>query len=163
MFSHSPFFPLPGSVVALPNKLFNPVLSSCIGALVLLLLLLLFLLYKYNQVRFPVQGKGCEGCPASGAHSLCWQPGQGPSSLEGPGKLPPSRPLPPRFHLEFPAAGPRSCTQPRGGIKTSPALLLQPCSPRVSVVIVWCQTKVLTLCCQLQLVLLWSPQSHGLN
>lgn len=112
MFSHSPFFPLPGSVVALPNKLFNPVLSSCIGALVLLLLLLLFLLYKYNQVRFPVQGKGCEGCPASGAHSLCWQPGQGPSSLEGPGKLPPSRPLPPRFHLEFPAAGPSSCTQP---------------------------------------------------
>lgn len=42
--------------MALPNKLFSPVLSSCIGALVVLLLLLLFLLYKYNQVRFPAAG-----------------------------------------------------------------------------------------------------------
>lgn len=53
--------------MALPNKLFSPVLSTCIGALVLLLLLLLFLLYKYNQVRFLAQGKGCKGCPASEA------------------------------------------------------------------------------------------------
>ncbi|KAL9836527.1 macrophage colony-stimulating factor 1 receptor [Geothlypis trichas] len=51
------------SVVALPNKLFNPVLSSCIGALVLLLLLLLFLLYKYNQKpKYQVRWKIIEAC-----------------------------------------------------------------------------------------------------
>ncbi|KAK2542723.1 Csf1r, partial [Columba guinea] len=37
------------SIMAPPNKLFSPILSTCIGTSVLLLLLLLFLLYKYNQ------------------------------------------------------------------------------------------------------------------
>ncbi|NXT04039.1 CSF1R factor, partial [Prunella fulvescens] len=51
------------SVVALPNKLFNPVLSTCISALVLLLLLLLFLLYKYNQKpKYQVRWKIIEAC-----------------------------------------------------------------------------------------------------
>ncbi|XP_014742401.1 PREDICTED: macrophage colony-stimulating factor 1 receptor [Sturnus vulgaris] len=51
------------SVMALPNKLFNPVLSTCIGALVLLLLLLLFLLYKYNQKpKYQVRWKIIEAC-----------------------------------------------------------------------------------------------------
>ncbi|XP_059716398.1 macrophage colony-stimulating factor 1 receptor isoform X1 [Haemorhous mexicanus] len=51
------------SVVALPNKLFSPVLSTCIGALVLLLLLLLFLLYKYNQKpKYQVRWKIIEAC-----------------------------------------------------------------------------------------------------
>lgn len=40
--------------MAPPNKLFSPILSACIGTSVLLFFLLLFLLYKYNQVRFPV-------------------------------------------------------------------------------------------------------------
>lgn len=52
-----------GSVMALPNKLFSPVLSTCIGALVLLLLLLLFLLYKYNQKpKYQVRWKIIEAC-----------------------------------------------------------------------------------------------------
>ncbi|NXQ11009.1 CSF1R factor, partial [Peucedramus taeniatus] len=51
------------SVMALPNKLFSPVLSTCIGALVLLLLLLLFLLYKYNQKpKYQVRWKIIEAC-----------------------------------------------------------------------------------------------------
>ncbi|NXU34596.1 CSF1R factor, partial [Drymodes brunneopygia] len=51
------------SVMGLPNKLFNPVLSTCIGALVLLLLLLLFLLYKYNQKpKYQVRWKIIEAC-----------------------------------------------------------------------------------------------------
>uniref|UniRef100_A0A8C5UF21 receptor protein-tyrosine kinase n=1 Tax=Malurus cyaneus samueli TaxID=2593467 RepID=A0A8C5UF21_9PASS len=51
------------SVVALPNKLFSPILSTCIGALVLLLLLLLFLLYKYNQKpKYQVRWKIIEAC-----------------------------------------------------------------------------------------------------
>ncbi|NWY27832.1 CSF1R factor, partial [Pheucticus melanocephalus] len=51
------------SIVAFPNKLFNPVLSTCIGALVLLLLLLLFLLYKYNQKpKYQVRWKIIEAC-----------------------------------------------------------------------------------------------------
>ncbi|NXR17592.1 CSF1R factor, partial [Cinclus mexicanus] len=51
------------SVMALPNKLFNPVLSACIGALVLLLLLLLLLLYKYNQKpKYQVRWKIIEAC-----------------------------------------------------------------------------------------------------
>ncbi|CAN8189944.1 unnamed protein product [Coccothraustes coccothraustes] len=51
------------SVVALPNKLFSPVLSTSIGALVLLLLLLLFLLYKYNQKpKYQVRWKIIEAC-----------------------------------------------------------------------------------------------------
>ncbi|NXB34892.1 CSF1R factor, partial [Eulacestoma nigropectus] len=51
------------SAVALPNKLFSPVLSTCIGALVLLLLLLLFLLYKYNQKpKYQVRWKIIEAC-----------------------------------------------------------------------------------------------------
>ncbi|NWY75074.1 CSF1R factor, partial [Erithacus rubecula] len=51
------------SVMALPNKLFNPVLSICTGALVLLLLLLLFLLYKYNQKpKYQVRWKIIEAC-----------------------------------------------------------------------------------------------------
>ncbi|NXO34182.1 CSF1R factor, partial [Locustella ochotensis] len=51
------------SIMALPKKLFSPVLSSCIGALVLLLLLLLFLLYKYNQKpKYQVRWKIIEAC-----------------------------------------------------------------------------------------------------
>ncbi|NXE86782.1 CSF1R factor, partial [Menura novaehollandiae] len=51
------------SVMAFPNKLFSPVLSTCIGALVLLLLLLLFLLYKYNQKpKYQVRWKIIEAC-----------------------------------------------------------------------------------------------------
>lgn len=55
--------------MALPNKLFSPVLSTCIGGLVLLLLLLLFLLYKYNQVRFPGAGQGLQGLPGLRGHT----------------------------------------------------------------------------------------------
>ncbi|XP_041253502.1 macrophage colony-stimulating factor 1 receptor isoform X2 [Onychostruthus taczanowskii] len=56
-------FTITRSVVALPNKLFSPVLSTCIGALVLLLLLLLFLLYKYNQKpKYQVRWKIIEAC-----------------------------------------------------------------------------------------------------
>ncbi|NXT58093.1 CSF1R factor, partial [Pluvianellus socialis] len=51
------------NVMAPPNKLFSPVLSTCIGALVLLLLLLLFLLYKYNQKpKYQVRWKIIEAC-----------------------------------------------------------------------------------------------------
>ncbi|NXF83470.1 CSF1R factor, partial [Sclerurus mexicanus] len=51
------------SVMAPPNKLFSPILSTCIGALVLLLLLLLFLLYKYNQKpKYQVRWKIIEAC-----------------------------------------------------------------------------------------------------
>ncbi|NXY85295.1 CSF1R factor, partial [Alcedo cyanopectus] len=51
------------SVMAPPNKLFNPILSTCIGTSVLLLLLLLFLLYKYNQKpKYQVRWKIIETC-----------------------------------------------------------------------------------------------------
>ncbi|NXS61883.1 CSF1R factor, partial [Brachypteracias leptosomus] len=51
------------SVLAPPNKLFNPILSSCLGVSVLLLLLLLFLLYKYNQKpKYQVRWKIIEAC-----------------------------------------------------------------------------------------------------
>ncbi|XP_027538283.1 macrophage colony-stimulating factor 1 receptor [Neopelma chrysocephalum] len=51
------------SIMAPPNTLFSPVLSTCIGALVLLLLLLLFLLYKYNQKpKYQVRWKIIEAC-----------------------------------------------------------------------------------------------------
>ncbi|NWS20901.1 CSF1R factor, partial [Pachyramphus minor] len=51
------------SIMAPPNKLFSPILSTCIGALVLLLLLLLFLLYKYNQKpKYQVRWKIIEAC-----------------------------------------------------------------------------------------------------
>ncbi|NXX18479.1 CSF1R factor, partial [Podargus strigoides] len=51
------------NVMAPPNKLFSPVLSTCIGASVLLLLLLLFLLYKYNQKpKYQVRWKIIEAC-----------------------------------------------------------------------------------------------------
>lgn len=56
--------------MAPPNKLFSPVLSTCIGTLVLLLLLLLFLLYKYNQVRFRVAQKGLQGLPSLRDHAV---------------------------------------------------------------------------------------------
>ncbi|XP_063024903.1 macrophage colony-stimulating factor 1 receptor isoform X1 [Melospiza melodia melodia] len=56
-------FTITRSIVALPNKLFSPVLSTCIGALVLLLLLFLFLLYKYNQKpKYQVRWKIIEAC-----------------------------------------------------------------------------------------------------
>ncbi|NXD30369.1 CSF1R factor, partial [Spelaeornis formosus] len=56
---HSPTI----TIVALPNNPFSPVLSTCIGALVLLLLLLLFLLYKYNQKpKYQVRWKIIEAC-----------------------------------------------------------------------------------------------------
>ncbi|KAI1234123.1 hypothetical protein IHE44_0003837 [Lamprotornis superbus] len=88
-----------GSVMALPNKLFNPVLSTCIGALVLLLLLLLFLLYKYNQVRFPAAGT---------------------IQLGGTRQTASCTSLPPSFPLEFPAAEQSSCTQPSAPIPPLP-------------------------------------------
>ncbi|NXI51343.1 CSF1R factor, partial [Chloroceryle aenea] len=51
------------SVMAPPNKLFNPILSTCIGTSVLLLLLLLFLLYKYTQKpKYQVRWKIIETC-----------------------------------------------------------------------------------------------------
>ncbi|NXM78372.1 CSF1R factor, partial [Serilophus lunatus] len=56
-------FTITRSVMAPPNKLFNPILSTCIGTLVLLLLLLLFLLYKYNQKpKYQVRWKIIEAC-----------------------------------------------------------------------------------------------------
>ncbi|XP_059681200.1 macrophage colony-stimulating factor 1 receptor [Gavia stellata] len=51
------------NVMAPPNKLFSPILSTCIGTSVLLLLLLLFLLYKYNQKpKYQVRWKIIEAC-----------------------------------------------------------------------------------------------------
>ncbi|NWX23009.1 CSF1R factor, partial [Aegotheles bennettii] len=51
------------NIMAPPNKLFSPVLSTCIGTSVLLLLLLLFLLYKYNQKpKYQVRWKIIEAC-----------------------------------------------------------------------------------------------------
>ncbi|XP_061216131.1 macrophage colony-stimulating factor 1 receptor [Neopsephotus bourkii] len=51
------------SVMAPPNKLFSPVLSTCIGTSVLLLLFLLFLLYKYHQKpKYQVRWKIIEAC-----------------------------------------------------------------------------------------------------
>ncbi|XP_054024432.1 macrophage colony-stimulating factor 1 receptor [Dryobates pubescens] len=51
------------SVMVPPNKLFSPILSTCIGTSVLLLLLLLFLLYKYNQKpKYQVRWKIIEAC-----------------------------------------------------------------------------------------------------
>ncbi|NXF03861.1 CSF1R factor, partial [Smithornis capensis] len=56
-------FTITRSVMAPPNKLFSPILSTCIGTLVLLLLLLLFLLYKYNQKpKYQVRWKIIEAC-----------------------------------------------------------------------------------------------------
>lgn len=105
------FFAPSGSIMAPPNKLFSPILSTCIGTSVLLLLLLLFLLYKYNQVRFPVAWQELQGLPSltgsAGSHM------QGPPSWEVPRRSPPSSPLPPNFPQEFPAAGQGSCTKPR--------------------------------------------------
>ncbi|XP_065705213.1 macrophage colony-stimulating factor 1 receptor [Patagioenas fasciata] len=51
------------SIMAPPNKLFSPILSTCTGTSVLLLLLLLFLLYKYNQKpKYQVRWKIIEAC-----------------------------------------------------------------------------------------------------
>ncbi|XP_069725242.1 macrophage colony-stimulating factor 1 receptor [Phaenicophaeus curvirostris] len=51
------------NVMAPPNTLFSPILSTCIGTSVLLLLLLLFLLYKYNQKpKYQVRWKIIEAC-----------------------------------------------------------------------------------------------------
>ncbi|NXA07019.1 CSF1R factor, partial [Sapayoa aenigma] len=56
-------FTITRSVMAPPNKLFSPVLATCIGTSVLLLLLLLFLLYKYNQKpKYQVRWKIIEAC-----------------------------------------------------------------------------------------------------
>ncbi|NWQ95583.1 CSF1R factor, partial [Burhinus bistriatus] len=56
-------FSIARNVMAPPNKLFSPVLSTCIGTSVLLLLLLLFLLYKYNQKpKYQVRWKIIEAC-----------------------------------------------------------------------------------------------------
>ncbi|NXC39013.1 CSF1R factor, partial [Penelope pileata] len=50
-------------VMAPPNKLFTPILSTCMSISVLLLLLLLFLLYKYNQKpKYQVRWKIIEAC-----------------------------------------------------------------------------------------------------
>uniref|UniRef100_A0A8B9UEV7 receptor protein-tyrosine kinase n=1 Tax=Anas zonorhyncha TaxID=75864 RepID=A0A8B9UEV7_9AVES len=50
-------------VMAPPNKLFSPILSTCVGTSVLLLVLLLFLLYKYNQKpKYQVRWKIIEAC-----------------------------------------------------------------------------------------------------
>nr|XP_009670341.1 PREDICTED: macrophage colony-stimulating factor 1 receptor [Struthio camelus australis] len=51
------------NIMAPPNKLFSPILSTCMGTSVLLLLLLLFLLYKYNQKpKYQVRWKIIEAC-----------------------------------------------------------------------------------------------------
>ncbi|NWW96998.1 CSF1R factor, partial [Rhynochetos jubatus] len=51
------------NVMAPPDTLFNPILSTCIGTSVLLLLLFLFLLYKYNQKpKYQVRWKIIEAC-----------------------------------------------------------------------------------------------------
>ncbi|NXL87860.1 CSF1R factor, partial [Alectura lathami] len=51
------------NVMAPPNTLFSPILSTCMGTLVLLLLLILFLLYKYNQKpKYQVRWKIIEAC-----------------------------------------------------------------------------------------------------
>ncbi|NXJ74196.1 CSF1R factor, partial [Trogon melanurus] len=56
-------FTITRSVMAPPNQLFSPILSTCIGTSVLLLLLLLFLLYKYNQKpKYQVRWKIIEAC-----------------------------------------------------------------------------------------------------
>ncbi|NXN93861.1 CSF1R factor, partial [Rhinopomastus cyanomelas] len=50
-------------VMAPPNKLFSPILSTCVGTSVLLLLLLLLLFYKYNQKpKYQVRWKIIEAC-----------------------------------------------------------------------------------------------------
>lgn len=99
--------------MAPPNKLFSPILSTCIGTSVLLLLLLLFLLYKYNQVRFPVAQQGLQGLPSLRDHAAsAGSHRQGASSLEVPCEPPPSAPVPPNFPQEFPAAGQGSCIKP---------------------------------------------------
>ncbi|KFP09172.1 Macrophage colony-stimulating factor 1 receptor, partial [Egretta garzetta] len=51
------------NLMAPPNQLFSPILSTCIGTSILLLLLLLFLLYKYNQKpKYQVRWKIIEAC-----------------------------------------------------------------------------------------------------
>ncbi|NWI87066.1 CSF1R factor, partial [Pitta sordida] len=70
-------FTITRSVMAPPNTLFNPILSTCIGTLVLLLLLLLFLLYKYNQKpKYQVRWKIIEAC--EGNHYIFIDPTQLP-------------------------------------------------------------------------------------
>lgn len=102
------FFNPPGNVMAPPNKLFSPILSTCVSTLVLLLLLLLFLLYKYNQVRPPFTQRGLRGQPSLSPRCLSWQPHAGSIQLGGtrqdePGYLPHPHCLSPC--QEFPAAG----------------------------------------------------------
>ncbi|XP_042682518.1 macrophage colony-stimulating factor 1 receptor [Centrocercus urophasianus] len=51
------------SVMAPPNQIFSPILTTCMCTSVLLLLLLLFLLYKYNQKpKYQVRWKIIEAC-----------------------------------------------------------------------------------------------------
>ncbi|XP_030315109.1 macrophage colony-stimulating factor 1 receptor isoform X1 [Calypte anna] len=51
------------NIMAPPNKLFSPILYTCIGTSGLLLLLLLFLLYKYNQKpKYQIRWKIIEAC-----------------------------------------------------------------------------------------------------
>ncbi|XP_067422822.1 macrophage colony-stimulating factor 1 receptor [Emydura macquarii macquarii] len=55
--------PSTGRMRIVPSELFNPILSTFVGALVLLLLLILFLLYKYNQKpKYQVRWKIIEAC-----------------------------------------------------------------------------------------------------
>lgn len=129
MLTHSPFFSLPGSVMALPNTLFSPVLSSCISALVVLLLLLLFLLYKYNQVRFPAAGQGLQGLPSLRGHTAS-SGSQGRTIQLGGTRQDASFTSP---ASQFPPGV--SCCRaklrhPIQCINTSPALVLQSCSQR---------------------------------
>lgn len=98
--------------MALPNKLFNPVLSTCISALVLLLLLLLFLLYKYNQVRFPAAGQGLQGLPSPRGHTACAGSQGRTIQLGGTRRIASFTSPASQLALEFPAAGRSSCTQP---------------------------------------------------
>lgn len=127
------FFAPPGSIMAPPNKLFSPILSTCIGTSVLLLLLLLFLLYKYNQVRFPVARQELQGLPSltgsAGSHR------QGPSRGEVPRRSPlTASQLPPGVF----------CCRARlmhqtQSVYTSPTLVPHSCSPEVNVDIPWSQ------------------------
>lgn len=105
--------------MAPPNKLFSPILSTCISTSVLLLVLLLFLLYKYNQVRLPFAQRGLRGWPSLSPRCLGWQPQAGSIQLGGtrqgePSYLPHPHCLSP--HYEFPAAGQGSC--PKTGALT---------------------------------------------
>ncbi|OXB59440.1 hypothetical protein ASZ78_004799 [Callipepla squamata] len=74
------------SVMAPPNQLFSPILTTCMCTSVLLLLLLLFLLYKYNQdyTNLPSTAEEDSGCDTSGCcEESCEQEESGQPLLKG--------------------------------------------------------------------------------